>query len=64
MTWAVVTGGGSGIGAVIAQTAVKEGFEVSAWDVDAAKVSDLAGRISGITPQHVDVTDELSLIHI
>jgi NAD(P)-dependent dehydrogenase (short-subunit alcohol dehydrogenase family) len=58
MTWAVVTGGGSGIGAVIAQTAVKEGFEVSAWDVDVAKVTDLAGRISGITPQHVDVTDE------
>lgn len=58
MTCAVVTGGGSGIGAVIAEAAVKEGFEVSAWDIDAAKLTDLAGRVSGITPQHVDVTDE------
>jgi NAD(P)-dependent dehydrogenase (short-subunit alcohol dehydrogenase family) len=58
MTWAVVTGGGSGIGAVIAQAAVKEGFEVSAWDIDAGRLTDLAGRVSGITPQHLDVTDE------
>jgi NAD(P)-dependent dehydrogenase (short-subunit alcohol dehydrogenase family) len=58
MTWAVVTGAANGIGAVIAEHAAKAGFSVSAWDIDEAKVSALAERISKVTPQHVDVADE------
>lgn len=58
MTWAVVTGAGSGIGAVIAEHAAKAGFSVSAWDIDGDKVRDLAHRVDCVTPRRVDVTDE------
>jgi len=59
MTWAVITGAGSGIGAVIAQHAAKAGFSVSAWDIDGEKVAEVAGRLGGaVTPVRVDVTDE------
>jgi len=61
MTWAVVTGAANGIGAVIAEHAVKAGFSVSAWDIDAGRLSELAGRISKITPRPVDVTDEAAV---
>lgn len=59
MTWAVVTGAGNGIGAVIAQHAAKAGYSVSAWDIDAARVAGVAEQAGGaLTPRCVDVTDE------
>src|ERR1700744_3307684 len=62
MAWAVVTGAGSGIGAVIGQHAAKAGYSVSAWDVDGGKVCEVAGRLgSAVTPVCVDVTDETAV---
>ena len=37
MSWAVVTGAGQGIGAVIARHAAKEGYRVAAWDIDGTR---------------------------
>lgn len=60
--WAVVTGAGRGIGAVIAEHAVKEGYRVAAWDVDEAAARDVALRLGdACVPAHVDVTDEESV---
>jgi NAD(P)-dependent dehydrogenase (short-subunit alcohol dehydrogenase family) len=60
--WAVVTGAGNGIGAVIARNAVKEGYRVAAWDVDAAAVEAVAADLGGAcVPSVVDVTDEESV---
>ena len=62
MTWAVVTGAGNGIGAVIAEHAAKAGFSVSAWDIDGGKVSEVAGRIgAAVTSLGLDVTDEAAV---
>jgi NAD(P)-dependent dehydrogenase (short-subunit alcohol dehydrogenase family) len=63
MTWAVVTGAGNGIGAVIAEHAAKAGFSVSAWDIDGGKVSEVAGEIgAAATSLCVDVTDEAAVV--
>lgn len=60
--WAVVTGAGNGIGAVIARHAVKEGYRVAAWDVDAAGLDALAAELgSACVPTVVDVADEDSV---
>lgn len=57
--WAVVTGAGHGIGAVIAATAVKRGYRVAAWDVDGDAAAAVAAGIGeGCTARGVDVTDE------
>ncbi|QMW65826.1 SDR family oxidoreductase [Mumia sp. ZJ1417] len=61
MNWAVVTGAAKGIGAVISEHAVKAGYLVSAWDVDADAVRRLADRVDGVTPCVVDVTDEVAV---
>jgi len=57
--WAVVTGAAHGIGAVIAEHAVKEGYRVAAWDIDGPAVERTARAIGdacvGVT---VDVADE------
>lgn len=60
--WAVVTGAGNGIGAVIAEHAVRAGYRVAAWDVDEDAVAALArGLGAACVPQRVDVTDEASV---
>jgi NAD(P)-dependent dehydrogenase (short-subunit alcohol dehydrogenase family) len=60
--WAVVTGAGNGIGAVITRLAVKEGYRVAAWDVDGAALAALAADLDGAcAPAEVDVTDEDSI---
>jgi NAD(P)-dependent dehydrogenase (short-subunit alcohol dehydrogenase family) len=62
MAWAVVTGAGSGIGAVIAQHAAKAGFSVAAWDIDGGKVSEVAERLGpAVASLCVDVTDEAAV---
>lgn len=60
--WAVVTGAGNGIGAVITRHAVKEGYRVAAWDVDGAALATLAADLGGAcVTAEVDVTDEESV---
>jgi NAD(P)-dependent dehydrogenase (short-subunit alcohol dehydrogenase family) len=75
--WAVVTGAGRGIGAVIAEHAAAAGYRVAAWDVDAAAVAETARRIEKgdrraatgrapavvptVVPTVVDVADEESV---
>lgn len=61
-TWAVVTGAGNGIGAVIARCAVKAGYRVAAWDVDGDAVRAVADELGdGCVPRVVDVADESSV---
>ncbi|NWJ72625.1 SDR family oxidoreductase [Pseudonocardia sp. ICBG1122] len=60
--WAVVTGAGNGIGSVIAQTAVKQGYRVAAWDLDAAGLDAVvAATGGGCEPRVLDVTDEAAV---
>lgn len=57
--WAVVTGAGGGIGAVIARLAADEGYRVAAWDTDADGLRHLAARLGdSCTTRVVDVSDE------
>ncbi len=58
--WAVVTGAGNGIGAVIARFAVRAGYRVAAWDIDGDAVAAAAAEI-GAVASTVDVADEASV---
>lgn len=61
--WAVVTGAGHGIGAVIARAAVKQGYAVAAWDLDGDAVRALADELGdACLPHAVDVTDEAAVL--
>ncbi len=60
--WAVVTGAGNGIGAVIAGVAVKAGYQVAAWDLDGDAVAAVAADIGdACVATRVDVADEASV---
>ncbi|GAY08332.1 SDR family NAD(P)-dependent oxidoreductase [Pseudonocardia sp. N23] len=60
---AVVTGAGSGIGAVIARHAGKAGYRVACWDVDEAAAEATAESIGDVaTSRRVDVTSEDSVV--
>ena len=60
--WAVVTGAGNGIGAVIARSAVKVGYRVAAWDINVRGVEELAAELGEVcVPRRVDVVDEESV---
>lgn len=60
--WAVVTGAAHGIGAVIAEYAVKEGYRVAAWDIDGPAVERTARAIGdACVSTAVDVADEESV---
>lgn len=62
MKWAVVTGAGKGIGAVIARHLVKEGFRVAVWDVDPAAADAVAAELGqAARAATVDVADEASV---
>ena len=54
---ALVTGGGSGLGAATAAMLAEAGCRVAVLDRDAARAEDVAGRIGGL-PLACDVTDE------
>ncbi len=57
--WLVVTGGGRGIGAMIARFAAKEGYAVAVWDNDLGAGQELVGEIGGAARAvAVDVSDE------
>jgi NAD(P)-dependent dehydrogenase (short-subunit alcohol dehydrogenase family) len=57
--WAVVTGAGNGIGAVITRHAVKDGYAVAAWDIDTDAVTAVAAELGeACVPATLDVTDE------
>jgi NAD(P)-dependent dehydrogenase (short-subunit alcohol dehydrogenase family) len=61
-TWAVITGAGSGIGAVLARHAVKEGYRVAAWDLDGDAVRAVADDLGeACVPRTVDVADDTSV---
>jgi NAD(P)-dependent dehydrogenase (short-subunit alcohol dehydrogenase family) len=61
-TWAVITGAGRGIGAVLARHAAKEGYRVAAWDLDGEAVRAVASEIGeACVPFAVDVADESSV---
>jgi 2-hydroxycyclohexanecarboxyl-CoA dehydrogenase len=53
---ALVTGGGSGIGAAIARRLAAEGAEVTIGDLNLEGATEVAGEISGL-PIELDVTD-------
>ncbi len=62
MKWAVVTGAGKGIGAVIARHLVKEGYGVAVWDVDTAAAEAVAAELGpSAVATTVDVADEASV---
>lgn len=56
----VVTAAGQGIGAATARSFAREGAEVWATDVDAAKLGQLDG-LSGITTRRLDVLDKAAI---
>ncbi len=62
MSWAVVTGAGRGIGAVVARAALEEGYRVAVWDVDRAAADAVAAELGpSARPATVDVTDETAV---
>ena len=62
MSWAVVTGAGSGIGAVIAAHLVEHGHAVAIWDVDTDAAEAVATRLGpAAVASTVDVSDEASV---
>jgi NAD(P)-dependent dehydrogenase (short-subunit alcohol dehydrogenase family) len=54
---AFITGGGSGMGRLAAQTLADAGAAVAALDVDAAGLAETARDRAGILPLELDVTD-------
>ena len=60
--WAVVTGAGNGLGAVIARQAVKAGYRLAAWDIDEQSLMSSATEFGDdFLPAVVDVSDEASV---
>src|SRR6185312_6229310 len=60
--WAVVTGAGNGLGAVIARQAVKAGYRLAAWDIDEQSLASLATEFGDECLRAVvDVSDEATV---
>ena len=60
--WAVVTGAGKGLGAVIARQAVKAGYRLAAWDIDEQSLASLATEFGDECLRAVvDVSDEATV---
>ena len=60
--WAVITGAGGGIGAVIARAAVKQGYHVAAWDANGEAAAALAAEIGdACVATELDVVDEAAV---
>lgn len=57
--WLIVTGGGHGIGAMIARFGSRAGSSVAVWDLDGGSAQTVAESLEGpSTASQVDVTDE------
>ena len=54
---AIVTGGGSGMGRIIARRLAERGARVAIFDVNAAGMAETAGDRDRITPYHCDISD-------
>ena len=57
---ALVTGGGSGLGAATARHLAEQGARVAILDYDLARAQAVAGEIDGIAV-HTDVSDEAAV---
>jgi NAD(P)-dependent dehydrogenase (short-subunit alcohol dehydrogenase family) len=55
---AIITGGGRGIGAVIATVATERGYRVAVWDVDGESARRTAGSLPDAVADEVDSCDE------
>jgi len=58
---ALITGGGSGIGAAIAAEAAREGYQVAVMDIEAQVVQAVAARLPGGIALACDITDEAAV---
>ena len=54
---AIVTGGGSGMGRIIARRLAERGARVAIFDVNEAGMAETAGDRDRITPYHCDISD-------
>ena len=61
MKTAIITGAGSGIGAVLAAHAATRGYKVGVLDIDGEKARAVAGKLEGAVALQADVTDERSV---
>jgi len=61
MKSALITGAGSGIGAVLAARAAQRGYRVGVLDIDEAKASAVASTLDGAVALGADVTNEESV---
>jgi NAD(P)-dependent dehydrogenase (short-subunit alcohol dehydrogenase family) len=61
MRTAIITGAGSGIGAVLAARATESGYKVGVLDIDGAKAREVAANLAGAVALEADVTDERSV---
>jgi NAD(P)-dependent dehydrogenase (short-subunit alcohol dehydrogenase family) len=60
--WAIVTGGGGGIGSVVARHATDRGYRVAVWDAQADAAAACASALGGgAQAAAVEVTDESSV---
>jgi NAD(P)-dependent dehydrogenase (short-subunit alcohol dehydrogenase family) len=57
----MITGAGSGIGAVLAAHAATRGYRVGVLDIDGEKARAVAGKLEGAVALEADVTDEGSV---
>ena len=61
MKTAIITGAGSGIGAVLAARAANSGYKVGVLDIDPAKAHTVAASLADAVALEADVTDERSV---
>ena len=61
MKSALITGAGSGMGAVLAARAAQSGYRVGVLDIDEAKAQAVAANLDGAVALAADVTDEASV---
>ena len=61
MKTALITGAGSGLGAVLAERAAERGYRVGVLDIDDVRARAVAWKIDGAIALEADITDEASV---